>query len=69
MKANIGLDRNGMFPPRSKLTIAPVISSSTVPLISLARAKEMKSRPPALDLADSQSHRSSPATTAVRNQL
>jgi hypothetical protein len=53
VKANIGLDANGMFLPVSKLTIAPVISSSTVPLISLARAKEMKSRPPALDLADS----------------
>lgn len=43
-----------------KLTIAPVISSSTVPLISLARAKEMKSRPPGLDLADSHPHRGSP---------
>jgi hypothetical protein len=37
-----------------------VISSSTVPLISLSRAKEIKSRPPGLDLAESQSHRNSP---------
>lgn len=61
IKANIGLDTNGTSPSKRKLTIAPVISSSTVPLISLARAKEMKSRPPALDLGDSQSHRGSPA--------
>src|SRR5437762_10214865 len=36
-----------------ELIVAPVISSSTVPLISLERAKEMKSRPPALDLTES----------------
>lgn len=29
-----------------------MISSSTVPLISLARAREMRSRPPALDFSD-----------------
>jgi len=59
IKANIGLDANGTSPSKRKLTVAPVISSSTVPLISLARAKEMKSRPPALDLGDSQSHHDS----------
>lgn len=59
MKANIGLDTAGMFLVSLPLTVAPVISSSTVPLISLARAKEMKSRPPALDLSDS--HRSTPS--------
>jgi hypothetical protein len=52
MKANIGLDGNGMSPLSSGLILAPVISSSTVPLISLARAREMKSRPPALSLSD-----------------
>jgi hypothetical protein len=34
------------------LIVAPVISSSTVPLISLARAREIRSRPPALELSD-----------------
>ena len=53
MKANIALDTNGSHPSRAELIIAPVISSSTVPLISLERAKEMKSRPPALDLTES----------------
>ena len=52
MKANIGLDTNGPKLLSALLILAPVISSSTVPLISLARAKEMKSRPPALDLSD-----------------
>lgn len=47
--------------------VAPVISSSTVPLISLARAKEMKSRPPALDLADP--HRPTPHNTTIANSL
>jgi hypothetical protein len=58
MKANIGLDATGTNTLPRDLIVAPVISSSTVPLISLARAKEMKSRPPALDLSDS--HRSTP---------
>ena len=52
MKANIGLDATGSYVSYVCLTVAPVISSSTVPLISLARAKEMKSRPPALDLSE-----------------
>jgi hypothetical protein len=36
-----------------KLIVASVITSYTAPTISLAKAKEMKSRPPALDLSSS----------------
>jgi hypothetical protein len=37
----------------NRLIVASVITSYTAPTISLARAKEMKSRPPALDLSSS----------------
>lgn len=65
MKANIGLDATGAFPCRFTLIVAPVISSSTVPLISLSRAKEMRSRPPALDL--SEANRPSPVNRTAKS--
>ena len=37
----------------NRLIVASVITSYTAPTISLARAKEIKSRPPALDLSSS----------------